>query len=579
MALEARRNLPHEQRLWGQRSFMWHRGALVEGRDTIDGGGPVGEEARSEAVAGLLEQWHRFYVSAKESSGEAWPTREALLVAEAVASAREAEVDAGLPDSLHAAGVAWGRAHSRPSGMVAGLSALREALVMVGGSGSLSEQRAVDVVTAAATEELLNRLEEASRTDALTGTGNRRALDETLQSSLAAAARQGHHVAVVLVDLDGLKNINDTMGHAAGDEALVSLTRAFATVLRDGDSVYRIGGDEFVLVLPFTSALDVPALMARAAAAGAPAFSWGAAESFVHGTTGAELLAVADADLYGRRHVRRAERRDLPRPAHLAGPDAELQEMTVASRLRAWLPGRGLVEMAAAVAVLVLALVMVALLVPGGPPGHLANANRHPGTHLATARPVPSRVRVSTPSRSATPEGAKGGAGRTSAPAAGTTNPGGTGDSSGITAPSFGITTGSSSGQETTQPTSTEPPSTQPTSTEPATTQPTSTQPPSTQPTSTQPATSKGPPPATTSTTVPTSPTSGALGGLLGGLLSSTGILNITGGSGTGTGSGTSGVMPPTSGVLAKAQPATAKTPTTPAMPDVLPRAAAPALP
>jgi len=150
-------------------------------------------------------------------------------------------------------------------------------------------------------------LEQASRTDALTGVGNRRAFDETLSATLSAAARQGHEVTVVAVDLDGLKRINDSEGHAAGDAALMALVRAFYTQLRDEDRVFRVGGDEFVILLPFTSSAAAELLMERIQRGGAPAFTWGAAGYPVAGGDARRVVEAADLELYRRRQDRRAD--------------------------------------------------------------------------------------------------------------------------------------------------------------------------------------------------------------------------------------------------------------------------------
>jgi diguanylate cyclase (GGDEF)-like protein len=229
------------------------------------------------------------------------PEDEARLVLEAVIEDRRGDHLV----AIDRAGRAWGRAHRSVSTMVGRLSSLREAMAAGGVDEPLRMHRALDRLTAAATEEVLNRLERASRTDALTGVGNRRAFDETLSAAVSAASRQGHDVTVVAVDLDGLKRINDTEGHAAGDAALLALVRAMYSALRDEDTVFRVGGDEFVIVLPFTSVGAAELLMERIEGAGAPAFTWGAAGFPGDGADARTLVEAADADLYRRRQGRR----------------------------------------------------------------------------------------------------------------------------------------------------------------------------------------------------------------------------------------------------------------------------------
>ncbi len=115
-------------------------------------------------------------------------------------------------------------------------------------------------------------LERIAHYDPLTGLANRSLLADRLQQSMAMAQRRGSRLAIVYLDLDGFKSINDRHGHDIGDHFLVVVANRMRAVLREGDTLARLGGDEFVAVLQDTPGIDVcaPMLERLLAAASAP---------------------------------------------------------------------------------------------------------------------------------------------------------------------------------------------------------------------------------------------------------------------------------------------------------------------
>jgi diguanylate cyclase (GGDEF)-like protein/PAS domain S-box-containing protein len=128
------------------------------------------------------------------------------------------------------------------------VSAEREADARVK-SALESLERAVAERTAQL-EEAKTRAQHLADHDALTGLPNRRLLEDRLTQALAMSQRNREHTAVMFIDLDRFKTINDSLGHAVGDVLLKEVSQRLVAQLRTGDTICRIGGDEFVLVLP-----------------------------------------------------------------------------------------------------------------------------------------------------------------------------------------------------------------------------------------------------------------------------------------------------------------------------------------
>ena len=184
------------------------------------------------------------------------------------------------------------------------------------GAFSAEDEHCVRVIARFAGHQIMQsqRLAQAERTcrmDPLTGLGNRRALDESLQRELARHIRYQRALALVVVDLDGFKLVNDTHGHAAGDRVLATVGRRLAEI-RGTDTAFRLGGDEFCVVLPETR-MDAAKMVARRIARQIREDSfphevsatWGVAEAT--GPDPEELLAAADRELYTRKRDTRAK--------------------------------------------------------------------------------------------------------------------------------------------------------------------------------------------------------------------------------------------------------------------------------
>jgi diguanylate cyclase (GGDEF)-like protein len=101
-----------------------------------------------------------------------------------------------------------------------------------------------------ALERMIGGLRQQATRDPLTGLYNRRFLDQELRSLVGQAFQQGRNVCLLMLDLDNFKNLNDSLGHGAGDELLRSVGQIIRSTVREGDMAFRYGGDEFVILLP-----------------------------------------------------------------------------------------------------------------------------------------------------------------------------------------------------------------------------------------------------------------------------------------------------------------------------------------
>lgn len=115
---------------------------------------------------------------------------------------------------------------------------------------------ATQISEAVSRKRLLDRLNYMAQYDPLTGLPNRQLLSDRIQTSLARARRQNTLLAVLFIDLNGFKRVNDTFGHAAGDELLQQVGERLNQSVRESDTAARLGGDEFVILVERISHRD-----------------------------------------------------------------------------------------------------------------------------------------------------------------------------------------------------------------------------------------------------------------------------------------------------------------------------------
>ncbi len=154
--------------------------------------------------------------------------------------------------------------------------------------------------------------------DPLTGLYNRRVAQERLASEASRAQRYGHPLTVISLDLDKFKEINDTYGHLAGDQVLKEFAARLSLAIRLSDFAARMGGDEFLVLLPECSTNQVETFLSRlqhmeTACSGqmiAIRFSAGWV-GYEMGETTEQFLARADRTLYADKHARKAQVEEL----------------------------------------------------------------------------------------------------------------------------------------------------------------------------------------------------------------------------------------------------------------------------
>jgi diguanylate cyclase (GGDEF)-like protein len=206
-------------------------GDTVLSGDVVDFGSLVASDASDSDAPPVVNSWDnvRRWTSAREIHGFPLAVVIGLSVAEQLAAVRRSErID-----------FEWAA--------VASLVVILTTFVLgrMGWQLSQARRREIDAKLTHA-----HRVEYLAFHDALTGLPNRSLFSKLLGQSISEANRYGKKLAVAFIDLDRFKQINDTLGHEAGDELLREVARRFRACLRESDVVARLGGDEFVLLLP-----------------------------------------------------------------------------------------------------------------------------------------------------------------------------------------------------------------------------------------------------------------------------------------------------------------------------------------
>jgi diguanylate cyclase (GGDEF)-like protein len=171
----------------------------------------------------------------------------------------------------------------------------------------------VNALSTLTLSNLVGQLHRLADHDLVTGVLNRAGLAKAAQPLLAAAERYGQPLSAIVIDLDGFKKINDTAGHAAGDTLLADVAARWRRQLRASDVLARAGGDEFVLLAPWTTEEGAAGLAERLTRAAGTACSAGAA-SYRPGDTLSTLVSRADTAMY------EVKDRNRPLPATKRSP-------------------------------------------------------------------------------------------------------------------------------------------------------------------------------------------------------------------------------------------------------------------
>ena len=211
----------------------------------------------------------------------------------------------------------------------------REGLIMAAREGRPSEVEEkvllllADLAGAALrSADAYARAARMATTDALTGVGNRHGFEVRIAEAVALSNRTGRPTSLCLIDVDNFRDFNEQGGHQRGDDALRLVAETLRGEIRASDSAFRVGGDEFALVLPETSASDAASLLNRVLTylrihpLLPLTITVGVAQAPEQGRDPIELFRIADAALYAGKRAGRAQVSVAPHPASEAAPAA-----------------------------------------------------------------------------------------------------------------------------------------------------------------------------------------------------------------------------------------------------------------
>ena len=177
---------------------------------------------------------------------------------------------------------------------------------------------------------VFERTRSLAESDTLTGLPNRALLMDRLHSALARCQRTNSDLAVIFVDLDDFKSVNDTYGHATGDALLVAVAARLLNAVRPADTVSRVGGDEFVLICRDIGGMEAAAMVgARVRTALAGPYQFDDVRLWTRGSVGVGLASAcgykpvallhhADQNMYADKHRHRTHARPIPQPHRAA---------------------------------------------------------------------------------------------------------------------------------------------------------------------------------------------------------------------------------------------------------------------